>query len=87
MTTTNPETTSPTTRTTPAELRAWRQAFLGFMQAAALVLAARMILLISVLIAGLLALRALDGGPMQLGAVGLFTATVVLPLVLLAGKR
>lgn len=57
------------------------------MQGAALVLAARMILLISVLIAGLLALRALDGGPMQLAAVGLFTATVVLPLVILAGKR
>ena len=57
------------------------------MQAAALVLAARMILLIAVLIAGLLALRAIDGGPMQLAAVGLFTVSVVVPLILLAGKR
>lgn len=86
----------PTTATTTSsknELElvhrtAWRAALIAGFNVAALILATRLILLLAVLGAlGLTWIAAQGGTPMQLGAVGLYTCTVILPLVWLSSRR
>lgn len=67
---------------------AWRAAVIGSLNVAAQILAARLVLLLSVVGAFALGWRAVSGGqPMQLGAVGLYTITVVLPITWLCARR
>ena len=66
---------------------AWRAGVLGALQVAVFILAARAILLISVCGAICLAYLAIaQAEPLRLGAVGLYTLGVVLPLVWLASR-
>jgi hypothetical protein len=79
---------SPTTVEELAHRAAWKAGIIGGLNVAALVLAARLILMIAVLGAIALTWLALETeSPTRLGAVGLYTITVVLPLVWLGGRR
>lgn len=92
-----PTTTAPTTtssislQTTTSELvgrQAWRQGVLGALTVAIRILAARAILLFSVLGAIALACIALsDPDYIRLGVLALYTLTVTCPLVWLAGRQ
>lgn len=82
-------------RTTPPELthellsrRAWRQGVIGGLNVAAMVLGARLILLLATMGAFALTWLAIQSAqPLQLGAVALYLAGVILPLVWLSGRR
>ena len=66
---------------------AWKQGIIGSLNVAAAVLAARFVLLLSVIGAILLVWMALAlHDPFRLIAVGIYTVTVVLPLVWLASR-
>ena len=68
--------------------KAWKAGIIGGLNVAALVLSARLILLIAVLGAIVLAWMSLQiHDPVRLAALGLYSLTVVLPLVWLAGLR
>ena len=68
--------------------QAWRQGVLGAVNLFALVLAVRLTLMLSVLGAVALAwLAAEQQNPYRLAALGIYTVSVVLPLVALAGRR
>lgn len=61
---------------------------IGGLNVAASILAVRLILLLATLGAFVLAWAAIrDSQPLQLGAVGLYLAGVILPLVWLSGRR
>lgn len=67
---------------------AWRQGVIGSINVLAAVLAARLILMLATAGALLLTYLAIrTAQPLQLGAVALYLAGVILPLVWLAGKR
>lgn len=67
---------------------AWKHGIIASINVVAAILAARLIFLLSVVGAFILAWRALTGGQtMQLGAVGLYAAAVVLPACWLASRR
>lgn len=68
------------------EYRAWKAAALGTINVLAAVLAVRLILLVSVGGAIFLAWLAQDN-PYRIGAVGVYTASVVLPVVWLSSRR
>lgn len=78
-------TTKPTTTTLQTEIisrAAWKAGVIGGLNVAASILAVRLILMISVLGAIGLAVMALwIPDPVRLGALALYTVTVVLPLV------
>ena len=66
---------------------AWKQGVIGTLNLATAILAIRLILLLAVLGAiGLTWLALAQPEPLRLGAVGLYSASVVLPLVWLAGR-
>lgn len=87
--------TTQTPRTLPPELQqelqaraAWRAGVIGSLNVAATILAVRLILLLATLGAFALAYLAIQTAqPMQLGAVALYLAGVVLPLTWLASRR
>jgi len=67
---------------------AWRQGVIASINVAATILAVRLILLLAVLGAfGLAWVATQNAQPMQLGAVALYLAGVILPLVWLSGRR
>ena len=84
-----------TPRTLPPELQqelqaraAWRAGVIASLNVAATILAVRLILLLATLGAFALAYLAIQTAqPMQLGAVALYLAGVILPLVWLSGRR
>lgn len=90
--TTTPQTTtsstlSPATTNELIARQAWRAGVLGALTVAIRILAARAILLFAVLGAIGLAWLALSASDyVRLAALGLYTATVVIPLIWLAGK-
>lgn len=68
--------------------RAWRSSVIGSLNVAATILAVRLILLLATLGAFALAYLAIQTAqPLQLGAVALYLAGVILPLVWLSGRR
>lgn len=86
-----PSPTIQTPRTLPPELQAraaWRAGVIGSLNVAATILAVRLILLISIGGAIALAWAALaQPDPMRLGALGIYLAGAVLPVVWLSGRR
>ena len=91
----SPRPTTQTPRALPPELQqelqaraAWRAGVIGSLNVAATILAVRLILLLATLGAFALAYLAIQAAqPMQLGAVALYLAGVVLPLTWLASRR
>ena len=87
---TPPPTVPPNEAALLAEIaarRAWKQGVLGAMNVAVWLLAVRMILLLAVVGAVILTWYALTApDPFRLGAVALYTVTVVVPLVWLARR-
>ena len=90
------QTPTPTTRTLPdprlqqeyLHRAAWKAGVIGGLNVAAQILAARLILLLATVGAFVLAWMAIrTAQPMQLGAVALYLAGVILPLVWLSGRR
>lgn len=85
----------PTPGTLPPETRielqaraAWRAGVIGSLNVAAQILAARLILLLATMGAfGLTWVAIQTAQPLQLGAVALYLAGVILPLVWLSGRR
>lgn len=70
------------------ERRAWRSSVIASLNVAATILAVRLILLLATLGAFALAYLAIQTAQlMQLGAVALYLAGVILPLVWLSGRR
>lgn len=66
---------------------AWKQSVLGTLNVAFLVLAVRLILLLAVLGAVALTWLALAApDPLRMAAVGLYTVTVVIPLIWLSAR-
>ena len=66
----------------------WKQGVMGAMNVATRILAVRMILLLAVLGAVILTwLALLTADPVRLGAVALYTITVVMPLVWLSSRN
>ena len=90
-TTTGPIPRGPTPANLQQELQAraaWRAGVIGSLNVAATILAVRLILLLATLGAFALAYLAIQTAqPMQLGAVALYLAGVVLPLTWLASRR
>lgn len=85
---TTAQTTTTNLQTEIQHRAAWKAGLIGGLNVAALILSARFILMASVLGAiGLTWLAIAAENPMRLGAVALYTVTVVLPLVWLAGRR
>jgi hypothetical protein len=67
---------------------AWKQGVLGAINVATAILAVRLILLLAVAGAVFLALEALaTAEPLRLAALGVYTLSVVLPLVWLAARH
>lgn len=67
---------------------AWKQGVIGSLNVAAMILGARFILLVATVGAlGLSYLAVQQAAPLQLGAVGLYLAGVVLPLTWLASRH
>jgi hypothetical protein len=67
---------------------AWKQGVMGAFNALALILAVRLTLLLSVVGAFFLAYLALQAaGPYQLGALGIYVAVIVVPLIWLAARH
>jgi hypothetical protein len=87
-TTIEPPATWPSTyRATRTHDSVWRQGIIASLNVAALVLSARLILMIAVFGAiGLTWLALQTESPTRLAAVGLYTVTVILPLVWLSGR-
>lgn len=91
----SPESPPTPTRSLPPDLHqellsraAWRQGVIGGLNVAVQILAARLILLLATCGAFALSWLAIQSAqPLQLGAVGLYLAGVILPLVWLAGRR
>lgn len=83
-----PRTLPPETRIELQARAAWRAGVIGSLNVATAILSVRLILLISVGGAIALAWAALaQPDPMRLGALGIYLAGAVLPVVWLSGKR